>query len=41
MEVLKVKRLRSLEEENVRLKNLLAEAMLNKEALQVTLGRKF
>jgi putative transposase len=41
MKVLEVKRLRSLEEKNVRLKNLLAEAMLNKEALQVTRGRKF
>jgi len=33
MEVRKVKRLMSLEEENVRLKKLLAEAMLDKEAL--------
>jgi putative transposase len=30
-----VKRLKSLEEENARLKKLLAEAMLDKEALQV------
>jgi len=29
------KRLKSLEEENVRLKKLLAEAILDKEALQV------
>jgi putative transposase len=36
-----VKRLKSLEEENARLKKLLAEAMLDKEALQVALGRKF
>lgn len=33
--------LKSLEEENVRLKKLLAEAMLDKEALQVALGRKY
>ena len=30
-----------LEEENARLKKLLAEAMLDKEALQVALGRKY
>lgn len=36
-----VKRLKSLEEENARLKKLLAEAMLDKEALQVALGRKY
>ncbi len=35
-----VKRLKSLEEENARLKKLLAEAMLDKEVLQVALGRK-
>jgi len=35
------KRLKSPEEENARLKKLLAEAMLDKEALQVALGRKF
>ncbi|MBL0896990.1 transposase, partial [Pectobacterium atrosepticum] len=35
MEVPEVKRLKSLEEENARLKKLLAEAMLDKEALQV------
>lgn len=35
------KRLKSLEEENSRLKKLLAEAMLDKEALQVVLGRKY
>ncbi|WP_144243205.1 IS3-like element ISYen3 family transposase [Yersinia enterocolitica] len=40
MEVPEVKRLKSLEEENARLKKLLAEAMLDKEALQVALGRK-
>lgn len=38
MEVPEVKRLKSLEEENARLKN---EAMLDKEALQVALGRKY
>ncbi|HBV3707036.1 TPA: transposase, partial [Klebsiella pneumoniae] len=37
MEVPEVKRLKSLEEENARLKKLLAEAMLDKEALQVAL----
>ncbi|EOY5737702.1 IS3 family transposase [Enterobacter ludwigii] len=40
MEVPEVERLKSLEEENARLKKLLAEAMLDKEALQVALGRK-
>ncbi|HBI6868961.1 TPA: IS3 family transposase [Enterobacter cancerogenus] len=40
MEVPEVKRLKSLEEENARRKKLLAEAMLDKEALQVALGRK-
>ena len=38
MEVPGVKRLNSLEEENARLKKLSAEAMLDKEALQVALG---
>lgn len=38
MEVPEVKRLKSLEEENVRLKKLLAEDMLDKEALQVAWG---
>lgn len=41
MEVPEVKRLKLLEEENARLKKLLAEAMLDKEALQVALDRKF
>ena len=41
MEVPEVKRLKSLEEENARLKKLLAEAMLDKEALQVALWRKY
>ncbi|MBD8143815.1 IS3 family transposase [Pantoea agglomerans] len=39
MAVPEVKRLKSLEEENPRLRKLLAEAMLDKEALQVALGR--
>ena len=41
MEVPEVKRLKSLEEENAHLKKLLAEAMPDKEALQVALGRKY
>ncbi len=41
MEVHEVKRLKSLEEDTPRLKKLLAEAMLDKEALQVALGRKY
>ncbi len=41
MEVPEAKRLKSLDEENARLKTLLAEAMLDKEALQVALGRKY
>ncbi len=41
MEVPEVKRLKLLEEDNPRLKNLLTEAMLDKEALQVALGRKY
>lgn len=41
MEVPQVKRLKSLEEESARLKKLLAEAMLDKEALQVAQGRKY
>ncbi|EOC3070239.1 IS3 family transposase [Cronobacter malonaticus] len=40
MEVPEVKRLKSLEEEDARLRKLLAEAMLDKEALQVAPGRK-
>ena len=38
MEVSKVKRLKSPEEENARLKKLLSEAIVDKETLQVTLG---
>ncbi len=41
MEVPGVKRLKSSEEENARLRKLPAEAMLGKEALQVVLGRKY
>jgi len=41
MEIPEVKRLKLTEEENARLRKLLAEAMLDKEALQVVLGRKF
>ncbi|KGD78685.1 transposase [Pantoea vagans] len=41
MDISEVKRLKSPEEENARLRKLLAEAMLDKEALQVALGRKF
>jgi len=36
-----VKRLKSPEEENTCLKKLLAETMLDKEVLQVALGRKY
>ncbi len=39
--MLEVKRLKSLGEESARLKQLLAEAMLDKEALQVAMGRKY
>jgi putative transposase len=41
MEVPEVKRQKSPDEENARFKNLLAEAMLDKEALQVAPGRKY
>ena len=41
MEVPEIKRLKLLEEENARLRKLLAEAMLDKEALQMALGRKY
>jgi len=40
MEVPGLKRLKSPEEENARLRKLPAEAMLNREALQVAMGRK-
>ena len=41
MEVPEVKRLKSPEEENARLRKLLAKALLDKEALQVAPGGKF
>jgi len=41
MEVPEVKRLKAPEEENARLRKLLAEAMLDKEARQVAPGRKY
>lgn len=41
MEMPKIKRLKSPEEENARLRTLPAEAMLDKEALQVALGRNY
>jgi putative transposase len=41
MEVPEVKRLKSPEEENARLRKLLAKAMLDKEALQLAPGGKF
>ncbi len=41
MEVPEVKRLKSPEEANARLRKLPAEAKLDKKALQVALGRKY
>lgn len=41
MEMPEVKRLKSFEEENAHLKELLAEVMMDKEALQVALNRQF
>ena len=41
MEVSEVKRLKSLKKKRARLKKLLAEAMLDKEALQVALWKKY
>ena len=41
MEAPEVNRLKSLVEGNARLRKLLVEAMLDKEALQVALGRKY
>jgi putative transposase len=40
MKVEEAKRLKSLEQENTKLKRLLAESMLDNEALKVALGRK-
>ncbi len=41
MEVPEVKRLKSLEEKSARLRKLPAEAILDREALQVALRRKY
>jgi len=41
LEVNEAKRLRSLEEENARLKKLLAETLLDKEILQTALAKKW
>ena len=41
IDVSDAKRLRAMEQENARLKKLLAEAMLDKEALEVALRKKY
>lgn len=41
MDVPDAKRLKALEQENARLKKLLAESMLDKEALEVALRKKY
>ena len=41
MDVSEVKRLKGLEDENARLKKLLADTMLDKEALEVALRKKY
>jgi len=41
MDVSEAKRLKALEQENARLKKLLAETMLDKEALEVALRKKY
>jgi putative transposase len=41
MNVSEAKRLKALEEENARLEKLLADTMLDKEALDVTLRKKY
>lgn len=41
MEVSEAKRLKALEDENARLKKLLAESMLDSEALKAALNRKY
>ena len=41
MEASEAKRLRALEDENARLKKLLAESMLNESALRELLGKKW
>jgi putative transposase len=41
LEVAEAKRLKGLEQENARLKKLLAEAMLDREALEAALRKKY
>jgi putative transposase len=41
LEVSDVRRLKELESENARLKKLLAESMLDQEALRAALGKKY
>jgi putative transposase len=41
MEVSEIKRMKDLEQENARLKKLLAETMLDKEALAAALKKKY
>ena len=41
MDVSDAKRLKAIEQENARLKKLLAEAMLDKEALEAALRKKY
>ena len=41
LEVSEAKRLKALEQENARLKKLLADTMLDKEALEVALRKKY
>ncbi len=41
LEVAEARRLEALEEENARLKKLLAESMLDQEALRAALNRKY
>ena len=41
MDVSEAKRLKALEEENARLKRLLVDTMLDKEALEVALRKKY
>ena len=41
MDVSDAKRVRAMEQENTRLKKLLAETMLDKEALEVALRKKY
>jgi len=41
MEVTEAKRLKALEQENARLKKLLADTMLDKEALEAALRKKY